>query len=311
MNNNPLISIIITTYRRSELLERCIQSALAQKYSPVEILVVEDGPTADTANIVAEYHDRIDYITKEHGGISSTRNVGCRSAKGQYIAFVDDDDLFRPRRLEALFEALRKHPDAVCAFSQGTTIDQDGNDTGVHYFNDEHWPDSPRVIETAYEKMIATQITVTPLNSLFLREAGQVIGWFDEGFKHGCEDTDFFMRLSQVGAFVCVPEALTWIRAGDRDSLTRSELQMALSKLQLLEKHLKIRPQKASLAGVAILRKREYAFLKKLALSRKAKISLLAKQQEVSLLQPFLRLPILRMGYLLYLRFLKPAGKAN
>lgn len=304
MDSQPLISIVITTFNRAFLLERCIQSVLAQPYSPIEVILVDDASTDDTKYVAGKYAEQIRYIRKEHGGIAATRNVGCRAAKGDYIAFVDDDDLMHPNRLPGLVEALSVHPGCVCVFSQGSLIDQGGNDTGVKCFNDEKWPQGTAIIDEAYEQMVAADITVTPWSSLILRTAGESVGWFDENFKHGCEDTDFFMRLSRAGAFVCVPRALTWVRQGERVSLTRDEVRMAYSKLQLLEKHVLINRKRGRRDLILQLQDRQYHFLKLILLSTQ-NTSELQEQFGVNMNRMLFRLGVRRVFYLLYLRYVK------
>lgn len=259
---SPLVSIIITTYRRPDLLERCINSVLGQEYTNVEILLVEDGPTEETRSIAGRYSGRIRYLGKPHGGIASTRNVGCKAAKGEYIAFVDDDDLFHPARITRLLKALKQSPEAICAFGQAMVVDGADQETGELYFSTDSLPEFCCVVEDMFARQIRSEVTVAPCNTLFLRRVAERIGFFDESYSHGCEDTDFFVRLSLEGDFVGIPDQVGLVRGGERNSLTRETSRTAQSKLYLLSKLRKyaIGIGRADLA--ATITRREYHWLK-------------------------------------------------
>lgn len=259
---SPLVSIIITTYRRPELLERCIGSALRQHHENVEILLVEDGPTKETRTIAEKYGNQIRYVAKPHGGISSTRNVGCKAAKGEYIAFVDDDDLFHKLRINRLLRALSEHPGSICAFGQALIVDGADQETGELYFPTESLPQVCCVVDDMFARQIRSEVTITPCNSLFLRQAAERIGFFDESYSHGCEDTDFFVRLSLEGGFVGIPDHVALVRGGERSSLTREVSKTARSKLYLLSKLRKYAVCAGRVDLAATVTGREYHWLK-------------------------------------------------
>ena len=100
--SNPLVSIIVPTYNRAGVLSRAIRSIFSQTYSNIEIIIVDDASCDDTGNVVESFmDDHIHYIRhdKNQGG-SASRNTGIRSAKGSFIAFLDDDDEWLPEKLE-------------------------------------------------------------------------------------------------------------------------------------------------------------------------------------------------------------------
>lgn len=105
-----LVSTVIPTYNRREELTRAIDSALAQTYGNQEVLVVDDGSTDGTAQMLAQrYSDRVRCICRPNGGVSSARNQGMREARGEFIALLDSDDEWLPMKLEkqmALLQAL-------------------------------------------------------------------------------------------------------------------------------------------------------------------------------------------------------------
>src|ERR1700678_3861883 len=104
--SQPLVSIIIPTYNRAEYLGQAIDSALAQSYRPIEIIVVDDGSTDDTQGVAARYGDRIRYIHKANGGASSARNAGFAAASGEVLALLDSDDRWLTEKLEKQISLL-------------------------------------------------------------------------------------------------------------------------------------------------------------------------------------------------------------
>lgn len=114
MQNTFTISAVIPSYNRENTIKRCIDSILNQSYPVFEIIVVDDGSTDQTLNIIkTEYGDVVRIIRQNHKGAQAARNVGIRAAKGQYIAFLDSDDEWLPNKLELQVRELHKDKDVV------------------------------------------------------------------------------------------------------------------------------------------------------------------------------------------------------
>lgn len=111
MSEKPLVSIIIPLYNGSNFVEKAIQSALAQTYSPVEIIVVNDGSTDNHAGrmICEKYSDSIFYYEKENGGCASALNFGIRHARGELISWLSHDDLYKPEKVEKQVALYKKY----------------------------------------------------------------------------------------------------------------------------------------------------------------------------------------------------------
>ena len=111
----PLISVIIPTYNRNESLKRCIQSVIFQTYQNFEILVMDDGSTDGTKEIVTDFNDpRIIYEWDDNwGGPAKPRNRGIKKSSGEFIAFLDSDDWWLPKKLEESVVVLEKGSDLV------------------------------------------------------------------------------------------------------------------------------------------------------------------------------------------------------
>src|SRR6056297_995853 len=106
----PNVSVIIPTYNRSFTVTKAIDSVLEQTYDDHEIIVVDDGSTDDTYEVLRAYLNKIDYKYKENGGISSARNCALQMARGKYIALLDSDDYWKPEKLERQMECFANNP---------------------------------------------------------------------------------------------------------------------------------------------------------------------------------------------------------
>jgi len=113
----PLISVIIPTYQHADSLPACLESVFAQAYQPIEVIVVDDGSTDNTQEVLADYQDRIVSIKQANAGSNPARNRGLKEAKGEYVIFCDADVTMSPKMLETMFNALEQHPYASYAYS--------------------------------------------------------------------------------------------------------------------------------------------------------------------------------------------------
>lgn len=105
---NPLVSIIIPVYNGSNYVKEAIDSALAQTYKNIEVIVVNDGSTDNTEKIVKSYGDKIRYFYKENGGVASALNLAIENSKGEYISWLSHDDVYYPNKIQKQIEALSK-----------------------------------------------------------------------------------------------------------------------------------------------------------------------------------------------------------
>ncbi len=111
--NNYTISVVIPAYNAGKYVGRAIDSVLAQTLAPHEVIVVDDGSTDNTAQVVAQYQSKVKYIVQENAGASVARNTGIKTADGEWIAFLDADDEWLPQKLHLQTELLDRNPDIV------------------------------------------------------------------------------------------------------------------------------------------------------------------------------------------------------
>ncbi len=114
---HPLISVVIPAYQHAGSLPKCLASIFAQTYQPLEIIVVDDGSTDNTQEVLASYADRVTIVKQANAGANPARNRGFKEAKGEYVIFCDADVGMSPKMLETMFSELQKHPEASYAYS--------------------------------------------------------------------------------------------------------------------------------------------------------------------------------------------------
>src|SRR5438067_1269450 len=111
MSGSPSVSIIIPVYNAKKYLEETLQSVLAQTFQQFEIILVDDGSTDGTSEIIEKFSDRAICLKNDHRGPASSRNLGLQAARGSFIAFLDADDLWLPTKLEKQVAVMRAHPE--------------------------------------------------------------------------------------------------------------------------------------------------------------------------------------------------------
>ncbi|MGA2159075.1 MAG: glycosyltransferase family 2 protein [Dehalococcoidia bacterium] len=198
---NLSVSVIIPSYNRAYVVSRAINSVLAQTYQNFEIVVVDDGSIDNTHQVVINFHDeRVRYIRHEiNMGVAAARNTGLRASVGEYIAFLDSDDEWRPAKLEKQIDAMTKATPDVGVVYTATEVAV-GNQH--QYLPLVTYPNN-----VAFKTVLAGKFPTTS-TLLVRKECLLEIGLFDEEFRCG-EDWDFMIRLSKRYGFKSVPEALT------------------------------------------------------------------------------------------------------
>ncbi len=240
MVNNPLVSIVICCHNRRNYLDKTLASVFAQCYKPVEIIVMDDGSTDGTDELIEGYGESIRYFWQESRGISAARTAASRVAEGDYIAYQDDDDLMPPDRINHLYQALQNFPDAIFATGDYALIDPQGNLTGERWLAgglDEMGP--PKLIKDGQAAVLWPKIPAVPHTTLFRTEYGREIDWFDPEFKYACSDADFLARLGRLGPIVYLRQVVSHYRRG-HSAIWNDDLKANYSRLQLWDKHLRL-----------------------------------------------------------------------
>lgn len=129
MEQHPLVSVIVPAYNYAEYLPQAIDSALAQDWPSLEVIVVDDGSTDHTQEVLAAYGDRIRALAQPNSGVNAATGAGIGAARGEFLAFLDADDSWRPDRVRLLAEALMAHPEAGLVWGDMEIVDHAGRVT--------------------------------------------------------------------------------------------------------------------------------------------------------------------------------------
>ena len=181
---NPLVSIVVVTYNRAHFLKDALDSILRQTFKDYEIVLVDDGSTDNTKEIVEQY-EGIRYIYQEHGGISKARNSAVKAAKGKWIATLDSDDLWKEQKLQKQMDYLQAHPDCRIVYTAY------GNFTDI--LADKLDERQRNLLQIAEKWYLPSALIDTKLFS--------EIGLYDETLQWG-EDIDWIIRLKFSRAVV-------------------------------------------------------------------------------------------------------------
>jgi len=198
MTASPLVSVVIAAYNAARYLPETLDSALAQTHANREIIVVDDGSTDDTAARVAPYRSRITYVRRTHGGLAAARNAGLRMVRGDYIALLDADDLWKPEKLAVQLDVARRHQGSGLIVCDGDQFDgaavldprlfsrelaraldasSDGEVTG--YF---------------HRAFVEGSSIKCPAQTLIPRRVMEELGPFVDS---GAQDYDYYLRITQ------------------------------------------------------------------------------------------------------------------
>jgi len=232
-----LISVIIPTYNRAAQLSEAVESVLDQDYlknkeqvSRFELLVVDDGSTDNTREIVSSFGDSLSYIYSEHRGVSATRNLGLLQARGEYVAFLDSDDLWKKDKLSIQMNYMKTFPHAVMCYTEETWI------RNGRFVN-------PRHKHRKYSGMVFDKVLPLCLlslsSALFRRGVFEEIGVFDEDLP-ACEDYDLGIRLAHKYPWHLISKPLILKRGGHSDQLSRQFHSMDVFRIRALEKALSL-----------------------------------------------------------------------
>ena len=209
----PLVSIIIPTYNRSSYLKEAIESVLSQTYTHFELIIVDDGSTDNTEEVIRQFNDtRIIYIKKPNEGHpGKTRNAGLRIAQGDFIAFLDDDDKWLPEKLKEQIGAHIRKPRIMASYTFYSIIGK-ATQRDHHIF--------PAQIERngfLLEEMIRHGSFVLTSTMCFRKEVFDRIGEFAEipNLRSG-QDFDMWLRIAQHFEYLCIPHYLTVYRLHSR-----------------------------------------------------------------------------------------------
>ncbi len=193
------ISVIIPAYNAERTIQETVESIRQQTFQDFELIVINDGSTDRTLKLLQTTKDeRLKIFSYENGGNALARNRGIFHATGEFISFIDADDLWTPDKLELQLIALQQHPEVAVAYSW-TSYFMDGQEKSV-------FPYKPVFFEgNVYDKLLVNNFIASGSNILFRRKAIESVGEFEPTLQR-CADWDFYIRLAAKWHFVVVPK---------------------------------------------------------------------------------------------------------
>lgn len=203
MTDKPLVSVVIATYNMARFLPLALRSALGQSYENVEVLVIDDGSQDDTQAAMAPFRSdhRVRYVFQQNGGQASAKNHGIREARGEYVAFLDADDMWVPDKLERQMPLFRSRRVGV-VYSRFSYIDEAGRDLRIEDYE-------------LFRGRVSGPLLIRNFigfgTSLVRKECFDRLGSFDESIGMGI-DYDLWLRFSTQYEFDYVDRPLLLYR---------------------------------------------------------------------------------------------------
>jgi len=208
----PQVSVIIPTYNRAGCLREAVDSVLAQKFRGFELIVVDDGSTDETPQLLREYGSSIRMLRQENRGVSAARNAGIAASRGELIAFLDSDDAWLPGKLARQVEFFRQNPEILICQTEELWV-KNGRRVNP---GQRHRKRGGMIFEPSLALCL-----VSPSAVMLRRELFEQVGLFDERLP-ACEDYDLWLRVSCRFPVGLIETPLIIKRGGHADQLSRA-----------------------------------------------------------------------------------------
>lgn len=250
-----LVSVVIPAYNGADYIGETIESILAQSYRPLEVLVVDDGSTDGTAEVVRRFGDPVRYVRQENAGTAAARNRAVAESRGEFIALLDQDDLWVPHKLARQIPRFAEDPRIGLVFAGIEFFDTNSGKITATYFPGD---------ELSLCDLLA-HIVLPVQTILFRRSALEKIGPFDTSLG-GTDDWDIGIRMAAEFRMVGVNETLGRVRLHNTQQ-GRNTDRMFLNAMRVLDKHVSVRPGDRAVAaairkGRDELREHQYGCIK-------------------------------------------------
>ena len=226
----PTIAAVIPTFNRGSVVSRAIDSVLRQTLLPSEIIVVDDGSTDNTANLIAAKYSAISYLKTKNKGVSAARNLGIKKTKSEWIAFLDSDDEWLPQKLEKQIAYLSSEQNYKLAHCDEIWI-RNGRRVNPKFKHKKYGG-------YIFEKCLPLCV-ISPSAVIIHRELFDELGCFDETLP-ACEDYDLWLRICAKYPVLFVGEPLLNKFGGHEDQLSQKFWGMDRFRVEALHKIIKL-----------------------------------------------------------------------
>ena len=226
MNDSPKVSVIVPTYNRANRLEGTLRSIVSQTYQDFELIVVDDGSTDNTSKVIESFPSAQYLPMKKNSGVSKARNIGLACAKGEFICFLDSDDLWKEKKLEIQIHWMESNTDNQVCYTDEIWV---RNGVRVNQMNKHR-----KYTGDIFRHCLALCI-VSPSSVMIRAKLFSEIGNFDESLP-ACEDYDLWLRIAVKYAFHFIEEPLIIKQGGHGDQLSRKYWGMDRFRVAALKK---------------------------------------------------------------------------
>jgi glycosyltransferase involved in cell wall biosynthesis len=225
------VSVVMPAYNQAEYIREAINSVLRQSYEYLELIIVDDGSTDETAEVVRSFGDRrIIFIQQENCGLSGARNRGIVAATGEYLAFLDSDDKYARQKLETQVRFLEEHKEVGIVAGGWRVIDADGR---VRAYM-RPWQNKEMQINDINTWL--RSCPMTPHSLLLRKDWIEKVGGFDERFRR-LEDWDLYLRLKDIGCVFGYLEDIVCDYRLHGENMTRNAVEQARTMIKVLDKY--------------------------------------------------------------------------
>jgi glycosyltransferase involved in cell wall biosynthesis len=239
---NMTVSVVIPVYNGAAFIARAIDSALEQSHRPAEVIVVNDGSTDGTLEVLAAYRGRIRLLSIANGGVSNARNLGMQASTGELIAFLDADDSWHPNKLQQQVAAMRAYPRAALCCCDYVVLNKHLGHVVNHFSVCKKGMTYDRPFDHGLMRaLIECNFVGTASTVMLRRTLCQQVGGFNVAYRQA-EDYDYWLRCAARAPFIVLSARLMEKRSHD-SNLTNDGLET----LQCHERVLQDLPRNASL----------------------------------------------------------------
>ncbi len=238
MSELPFFTVVIPTYNRSNLIEKTIRSVLSQSFTDFELLVVDDGSTDQTESVVKSISDsRLVYYKKENAERAAARNFGAKHAKGQYVTFLDSDDLFFPNHLSEAYSFINKNSNPP-AFFQAYELQLHNNTKKISFEAD------------TINQLLSTKGNIMSCQGVFLKQDVAKKNLFNEDRAlSGSEDFELWLRLASKYPILHNPIITSALIHHDNRSVLNIDVKNIIKRKDLFLKYTLENPEVRAFIG--------------------------------------------------------------
>ena len=242
-NQPPQVSVIIPAFNAEQFIAEAIQSVLAQTNACHEIIVIDDGSTDKTTEVLKTFDGKIRCLYQQNKGPSAARNAGIQVAQGELICFLDADDLWTPDKLEVQLAFMEANPDVALVFSDHEEFNEEGivlsSYLGEKRKAFESFPIATGPLENAFAKLVVENFISTP-TVMVRKSCLEKAGVFDEEIR-SVEDRDLWLRIAALSTIACIPRIFCKRRFHQANISKHKELTV-MSRIRVLEKNWRLFP---------------------------------------------------------------------